>query len=174
MKLKYSFLFFQSVLKKVKTVEPALNVMHALSRVTKIKSGDFSDFVTNHQYAKKPKQAAILKKQIQHNEKYDLKQKLEPFFYNECLYYLNNYGSSNAIILFYLKYGNLSEALDYCLDSTVDEETFTETIFMKYSKGDKLDNLLKSMHDLKNSWRVWTVSYRTIIEDSVQNLQSQL
>lgn len=132
--------------------------MHALSGVLKIKNGDLSDFTTTHQYVKKSKQPALLKKQIHQNEKYDFKQKLEPFFYNECLYYLNNYGSPNAIILFYLKHGNLSEALNYCLDSTVDEEIFTETIFMKYcTKGDKLDDLLKTMHGLKNSWRVWTV-----------------
>ncbi|XP_077301131.1 zinc finger FYVE-type containing 26 spastizin [Arctopsyche grandis] len=139
--------------KKIKMSEPAINVMHALSRVSKIKEGDFSDFVTNSQFKWK---LPIAMKKAEKVDKYEFKRSMEPFFYNECLFYLMNYGSPNATINFYLKYGKLSEALQYCHDSNVDKDIFIEHIFLKYIKGNDIDILLKVMHDIDNTWKIWT------------------
>lgn len=144
--------------KKMVTTEPALNIMHALASISRIKQGDFSEFATSSQYHRKTSTTSFLKKQNNTNEKFALKQKLDPFFYSECLYYLTAYGSHSAIIEFYLKYNNMQEALKYCMDHAVEKETFTETIFMKCLKADKVNELLKSMSEIDNSWNIWTVS----------------
>lgn len=147
---------FSSTAKKIKMSEPAINVMHALSRVSKIKEGDFSDFVTNFQF--KLKLPTVTKKAGNQVDKYEFIRKLEPFFYNECLFYLMSYGSPNATINFYLKYGKISDALQYCYGYHVDKDIFIEHVFLKFIKGHDIDILLKAMYNIDNTWKIWTVS----------------
>lgn len=143
--------------RKIDNTEPLLNIIHALSSLQKIKQGDFSDFATSAQYVKKTKQSILTKKHNYQNEKLEFKRKLEPFFYKECIYYLTTYGTHRALINFYLKYGDLTEALQHCQSYGVDKETFTDVIFMAYLKNDIINTLLKTMFEIDSTWTMWTV-----------------
>lgn len=145
--------------------EPALNIMHTLASVKKIRQGDYSDFQTAPVQPKKTiTQGLLLRRNNNHNEqKVDSKTKLDPFFYKECIYYLSNYGSHVANIAFYMKHSNLTEVLRYCYDNLVDRETFTDAVYMECLKKDKVNELLKCMGDMDASLEMWSVSMFTNI-----------
>lgn len=146
--------------KKIQLTEPALNIMHTLASVKKIKQGDYSDFQTAIIQPKKSIAQGLLRRNNNHNEPkiYHKHKKLDPFFYKECLYYLTNYGSHVANIAFYMKHSNLSEVIRYCYDNLVDKETFTESVYMDCLKRDKVNDLLKAMSDIDSTLDMWAVS----------------
>ncbi|CAH2247489.1 jg27964 [Pararge aegeria aegeria] len=144
--------------KKIQLTEPALNIMHMLASVKKIKQGDYSDFQQKATIQPKKTLAQELLRRGNHNEvKVDLSsKKLDPFFYRECIYYLSNYGSHVANIMFYMKHSNLREVIRYCYDNMVEKETFTESVYMECLKKNKVNDLLKSMSDMDSSLEMWS------------------
>lgn len=145
--------------KKIPVTEPALNIMHSLATIKKIKSGDYSDFQTNTVQPKKTLAQGLLRRNNSHNEqKIDQFKKLDPFFYKECVYYLTNYGSHTANIAFYMKHSDLAEVLRYCCDNSVDKETFAEAVYMECLRKDKVGDLFKSMGDMDFTLEMWGVS----------------
>ncbi|XP_063539448.1 zinc finger FYVE domain-containing protein 26 homolog [Cydia strobilella] len=143
--------------KRIQVTEPALNIMHTLASVKKIKQGDYSDFQTATVQLKKSLAQGLLRRNNNHEPKVDhLVKKLDPFFYKECVYYLTNYGSHVANIAFYMKYKNMSEVLTYCYDNLVDKETFTESVYMECLKKDKVNELLKAMSDVDSTLDLWS------------------
>lgn len=146
--------------KKIQLSEPALNIMHTLASVKKIKQGDYSDFQTAVIPPKKSLAQGLLRRNNNHTEpKIDHQHKrLDPFFYKECVFYLTNYGSHTANIAFYMKHSNLSEVIRYCYDNLVDKETFTESVYMECLKKDKVNDLLKAMSDIDSTLDMWAVS----------------
>lgn len=146
--------------KKINLTEPALNIMHTLASVKKIRQGDYSDFQTATVQPKKTMAQTFLRRNNNHNEpKVDNHtRKLDPFFYKECVYYLTNYGSHVANIAFYMKHSNISDVLTYCYDNIVDKETFTEAVFMECLKKDKVNELVQCMTDMDNTLEMWSVS----------------
>nr|XP_026489638.1 zinc finger FYVE domain-containing protein 26 homolog isoform X2 [Vanessa tameamea] len=144
--------------KKISLTEPALNIMHTLASVKKIKQGDYSDFQTATVQPKKSLAQGLLRRNNNHNEpKMDHQnKKLDPFFYKECVYYLSNYGSHVANIMFFMKQSNMNEVIRYCYDSMVDKETFTESVYMECLKKDKVNDLLKSMSDMDSTLEMWS------------------
>lgn len=144
--------------KKIQLSEPALNIMHTLASVRKIKQGDYSDFQTATVQPKKSLAQGLLRRNNNHTEpKIDHQHKrLDPFFYKECVYYLTNYGSHTANIAFYMKHSNLSEVIKYCYDNLVDKETFTESVYMDCLKKDKVNDLLKAMSDIDSTLDMWS------------------
>ena len=150
--------------KKIQLSEPALNIMHTLASVKKIKQGDYSDFQTATVQPKKSLAQGLLRRNNNHVEpKIDHQHKrLDPFFYKECVFYLTNYGSHTANIAFYMKHSNLSEVIRYCYDNLVDKETFTESVYMECLKKDKVNDLLKAMSDIDSTLDMWAVSWLTI------------
>lgn len=149
--------------KKITLTEPALNIMHTLASVKKIKQGDYSDFQTATVQPKKSLAQGLLRRNNNHPEpKVDHQnKKLDPFFYKECVYYLSNYGSHVANIAFYMKHSSLAEVLKYCYDNLVDRETFTESVYMECLKKDKVNELMKVMSDMDASLETWGVSIFT-------------
>lgn len=144
--------------KKIQLTEPALNIMHTLASVKKIKQGDYSDFQTAVAQPKKSLAQGLLRRNNHSTEPkidYTLK-RLDPFFYKECLFYLANYGSQVANIAFYMKHSDLTEVLRYCYDNMVDKETFTDSVYMECLKKDKVNDLLKTMTDLDSSLNMWS------------------
>ncbi|XP_075982566.1 zinc finger FYVE-type containing 26 spastizin [Anticarsia gemmatalis] len=143
--------------KKIQLTEPALNIMHTLASVKKIKQGDYSDFQTAIVQPKKSITQGLLRRNNNHNEpKVDHQHKrLDPFFYKECVFYLTNYGSHVANIAFYMKHSNLSEVIRYCYDNLVDKETFTDSVYMECLKKDKVNDLLKAMSDIDSTLDMW-------------------
>lgn len=146
--------------KKIQLTEPALNIMHTLASVKKIKLGDYSDFQTAVVQPKKSLAQGLLRRNNNQNEPkvdHHLK-RLDAFFYKECIYYLTNYGSHVANIAFYMKHSNLSEVIKYCYDNLVDKETFTDSVYMECLKKDKVNDLLKAMSDIDSTFDMWAVS----------------
>ncbi|KAG6461690.1 hypothetical protein O3G_MSEX012782 [Manduca sexta] len=144
--------------KKIQLTEPALNIMHTLASVKKIKQGDYSDFQTATVQPKKSLAQGLLRRNNNHVEQkidYSLK-RLDPFFYKECIYYLSNYGSQVANIAFYMKHSDLTEVLRYCYDTIVDKETFTESVYMECLRKDKVNELFKAMNDMDNTLDMWS------------------
>ncbi|XP_048486112.1 zinc finger FYVE domain-containing protein 26 homolog [Plutella xylostella] len=143
--------------KKITLTEPALNIMHTLASVKKIKQGDYSDFQTATVQPKKSLAQGLLRRNNNHPEpKVDHQnKKLDPFFYKECVYYLSNYGSHVANIAFYMKHSSLAEVLKYCYDNLVDRETFTDSVYMECLKKDKVNELMKVMSDMDASLETW-------------------
>ncbi|XP_045776573.1 zinc finger FYVE domain-containing protein 26 homolog [Maniola jurtina] len=143
--------------KKIQLTEPALNIMHMLASVKKIKQGDYSDFQTAIIQPKKTLAQELLRRnnhteiKIDHSNK-----KLDPFFYKECIYYLSNYGSHVANIMFYMKHSNLREVIRYCYDNMVEKETFTESVYMECLKRNKVNDLLKAMADIDSTLEMWS------------------
>lgn len=146
--------------KKIPIAEPALNIMHTLASVKKIKQGDYSDFQTATIQPKKSLAQGLLRRNNNHNElKIDhTNKRLDPFFYKQCVYYLSNYGSHVANIAFYMKHSNMTEVIKYCYDNLVDKETFTDAVYMECLKKDKVNDLLKAMSDLDGTLEMWSVS----------------
>ncbi|XP_041969101.1 zinc finger FYVE domain-containing protein 26 homolog [Aricia agestis] len=144
--------------KKIPLAEPALNIMHTLASVKKIKNGDYSDFQTGFVPPKKSLAHGLLRRNNNHTEpKTDHQQKrLDPFFYKECVYYLTNYGSHVANIMFYMKHSSLGEVIKYCYDNMVEKETFTDTVYMECLKKDKVNDLLKAMSDMDSTLEMWS------------------
>ncbi|XP_046971190.1 zinc finger FYVE domain-containing protein 26 homolog isoform X2 [Vanessa cardui] len=144
--------------KKISLTEPALNIMHTLASVKKIKQGDYSDFQTATVQPKKSLAQGLLRRNNNHSEpKTDHQnKKLDPFFYKECVYYLSNYGSHVANIMFFMKHSNMSEVIRYCYDGMVDKETFTESVYMECLKKDKVNDLLKAMSDMDSTLEMWS------------------
>ncbi|KAL4709848.1 hypothetical protein ACJJTC_000335 [Scirpophaga incertulas] len=143
--------------KKIQLTEPALNIMHTLASVKKIKQGDYSDFQTATAQPKKSLAQGLLRRNpIPEIKGEQFNRKLDPFFYKECIYYLNNYGSHVANIAFYLKHSSMKEVLMYCYDNLVDKDIFTECVYMECLKKDRVDEMLKAMADIDSTLNMWT------------------
>ncbi|XP_059053416.1 zinc finger FYVE domain-containing protein 26 homolog [Achroia grisella] len=143
--------------KRIQLIEPALNIMHTLASVKKIKQGDYSDFQTAVIPPKKTLAQGLLRRNNQPETKVKHKNKrLDPFFYKECVYYLSNYGSHVTNIGFYMKHSDMGEVIRYCYDNLVDKETFTESVYMECLKKDKVDELLKAMTDIDSTLEMWS------------------
>ncbi|OWR53816.1 hypothetical protein KGM_204158 [Danaus plexippus plexippus] len=143
--------------KKIPLAEPALNIMHTLASVKKIKQGDYSDFQTATVQPKKSLAQGLLRRNNNPEPKVDYQnKKLDPFFYKECVYYLSSYGSFVDNIMFYMKHSNMSEVIRYCYDNSVDKETFTESVYMNCLKKNKVDELVKSMKEMDSSFNMWS------------------
>ncbi|KAM3962427.1 zinc finger FYVE-type containing 26 spastizin [Aphomia sociella] len=143
--------------KKIQLIEPALNIMHILASVKKIKQGDYSDFQTAVIQPKKSLAQGLLRRNNQPEPKpnHQIK-RLDPFFYKECVYYLSSYGSHVANIAFYMKHSNMSEVIKYCYDNLVDKEIFTESVYMECLKKEKVNELLKAMSDVDSTLEMWS------------------
>ncbi|VVD06035.1 unnamed protein product [Leptidea sinapis] len=143
--------------KKLPFIEPALNIMHMLASVKRIKQGDYSDLHTAPVHPKKSLAHGLLRRNTNVEAKPDQRHKLDSFFYRECVYYLTNYGSHAANIAFYMKHSTLGEVIRYCYENGVDKETFTDSVYMECYKKDKVSEMLKAMGDMDSSFEMWSV-----------------
>lgn len=101
----------------------------------------------------------LLRRNNNHTEpKVDPNKKLDPFFFQECVYYLSNYGSHTANIAFYMKHSNMTEVIRYCYDNLVDKETFTESVYMDCLKKDKVNELFNAMSEMDSTLDMFAVS----------------
>ncbi|XP_060618493.2 zinc finger FYVE domain-containing protein 26 isoform X1 [Anolis sagrei] len=76
-------------------------------------------------------------------------------YYQECLFYLHNYGTNLAIISFYMRHDCMREALLHLLNKESPQEVFIEGIFVPSYKGGKLhmlENLLETIDPGLESW----------------------
>ncbi|XP_072896254.1 zinc finger FYVE domain-containing protein 26 isoform X1 [Hemitrygon akajei] len=77
-------------------------------------------------------------------------------FYDECLFYLQSYGSNLAIISFYMRHNCTREALEHLLNKVCPEEVFIRGIFIPSYKTGKLHDLENLMEELDPSLETWS------------------
>ncbi|XP_061467048.1 zinc finger FYVE domain-containing protein 26 isoform X2 [Rhineura floridana] len=82
-------------------------------------------------------------------------------YYQECLFYLHNYGTNLAIISFYMRHDCMREALLHLLNKESPQEIFIEGIFIPSYKSGKLhmlENLLETIDPGLDSWGVYLIA----------------
>ncbi|XP_054825928.1 zinc finger FYVE domain-containing protein 26 [Eublepharis macularius] len=82
-------------------------------------------------------------------------------YYQECLFYLHNYGTNLAIISFYMRHNCMREALLHLLNKESPQDVFIEGIFVLSYKSGKLhmlENLLKDIDPSLDSWGVYLIA----------------
>uniref|UniRef100_H0VHK1 Zinc finger FYVE domain-containing protein 26 n=1 Tax=Cavia porcellus TaxID=10141 RepID=H0VHK1_CAVPO len=82
-------------------------------------------------------------------------------YYQECLFYLHNYGTNLAIISFYMRHSCLREALLHLLNKESPPEVFIEGIFQPSYKSGKLhtlENLLESIDPTLETWGTYLIA----------------
>ncbi|XP_072341205.1 zinc finger FYVE domain-containing protein 26 isoform X2 [Scyliorhinus torazame] len=77
-------------------------------------------------------------------------------FYQECLFYLQTYGTNLAIISFYMRHSCMREALQHLLDKGCPEEVFMRGIFVPSYKTGKLHALENLMEHMDPSLEKWS------------------
>uniref|UniRef100_UPI00398EBA34 zinc finger FYVE domain-containing protein 26 isoform X2 n=1 Tax=Pristiophorus japonicus TaxID=55135 RepID=UPI00398EBA34 len=77
-------------------------------------------------------------------------------FYQECLFYLQIYGTNLAIISFYMRHNCTREALQHLLDKGCPEEVFIQGIFIPSYETGKLHALENLMEHLDPSLERWS------------------
>uniref|UniRef100_A0A8C6XPT5 Zinc finger FYVE domain-containing protein 26 n=1 Tax=Naja naja TaxID=35670 RepID=A0A8C6XPT5_NAJNA len=82
-------------------------------------------------------------------------------YYQECLFYLHNYGTNLAIISFYMRHDCMREALLHLLNKESPPDVFIEGIFIPSYKSGKLhmlENLLETIDPALESWGVYLIA----------------
>ncbi|XP_032083490.1 zinc finger FYVE domain-containing protein 26 isoform X2 [Thamnophis elegans] len=82
-------------------------------------------------------------------------------YYQECLFYLHNYGTNLAIINFYMRHNCMREALLHLLNKESPPDVFIEGIFTPSYKSGKLhmlENLLETIDPGLESWGIYLIA----------------
>ncbi|XP_019406944.1 PREDICTED: zinc finger FYVE domain-containing protein 26 isoform X1 [Crocodylus porosus] len=82
-------------------------------------------------------------------------------YYQECLFYLHNYGTNLGIISFYMRHDCMREALLHLLNKECPSEVFIEGIFVPSYKSGKLhmlENLLETIDPGLESWGIYLIA----------------
>lgn len=81
---------------------------------------------------------------------------LQPLFYDECLFYLKNYGSRLGLLKFYIKHSKFKCALNYILESNLSLEIFTE-IYVFCLRAGIIGVLQENMMEMDPTFEIWKV-----------------
>ncbi|XP_017768191.1 PREDICTED: zinc finger FYVE domain-containing protein 26 homolog isoform X1 [Nicrophorus vespilloides] len=86
---------------------------------------------------------------------------IDPIFYNECLYYLNRYGSHLSLLQFYIKNNNVHEALHYIVDNSVSTDVFID-VYLICLKDGIVQQLQSGMSTIDSTLEIWKDYLRSI------------
>ncbi|XP_060519103.1 zinc finger FYVE domain-containing protein 26 homolog [Cylas formicarius] len=79
---------------------------------------------------------------------------IDDFLYNECLYYLNRYGSHLSIVEFHIRHGHFEEALNYIVSCKLGPDIFAE-IYTRCLKDGVVEILQTNMSKIDSSLELW-------------------
>ncbi|KAK4885167.1 hypothetical protein RN001_001438 [Aquatica leii] len=79
---------------------------------------------------------------------------LEPLFYEECLYYLNKYGSHASVLEFYIRHGRFCECLKYMLEHRLSSDYFIE-IYMLCLRENYVNAIHEAMSMIDSTLDIW-------------------
>lgn len=82
---------------------------------------------------------------------------LEDVIYNECVYYLNKYGTGLNLVEFHLKYGQYKKVVETILLKQVTPEAFVQ-IYLKCLRRGTVTALQTYMSEIDSTLAVWKVS----------------
>lgn len=81
---------------------------------------------------------------------------IEKIFYNECIFYLQKYGSHLSLLQFYVKHGEFHDALLYVVENQLNPEIFVE-IYMLCLKSGVVNKLQENMSNIDCTLNLWKV-----------------
>lgn len=84
------------------------------------------------------------------------KPRIQPLFYEECIFYLQKYGSALSLLRFLVKHNDFPRALHYIVENKIPLDTFTE-IYLICLKEGVVDDLHACMSEIDPSLDVWKV-----------------
>lgn len=82
--------------------------------------------------------------------------RIQSLFYEECIYYLQKYGSPSSLLRFFVKHHDYNAALRHVLDSKIAPDVFTE-IYILCLKNGVVDKLHACMREMDPSLEIWKV-----------------
>lgn len=115
----------------------AIFILNKLKNLKNIESGYYMTKNQTHYEFKKPK--------------------LQDIIYNECVYYLNKYGTGISLVEFHLKYGHFKKALNCIIKKQLISEVFVD-IYMKCLKEGSVKTLQAHMSEMDSTLNIWKVS----------------
>ena len=77
-------------------------------------------------------------------------------FYDECVYYLNNYGSHLILCQFFVKYRDFDRVLRYICDNDLSADLFVEIYLMCLKMG-RIEELHKAIINVDVTFKMWEV-----------------
>lgn len=81
---------------------------------------------------------------------------MEPLFYDECVYYLQRYGTRISMLRFYIKHCQFDSALNHIVDLRLSPEIFTE-IYLTCLKEGVVDVFHEHLLKIDPTFNVWQV-----------------
>lgn len=96
-----------------------------------------------------------------HNKHYQNKPKIDPIFYEECIYYLTKYGTHISLLEFYVRHDEIHTALNYIVEYRLCADVFIE-IYMKCLKDGIVNVLQDEMTKIDSTLDIWKEYLRQI------------
>lgn len=79
---------------------------------------------------------------------------IEPIFYNECIFYLQKYGTHLSLLEFYVKHNEFHDALLYIVEHQLNSDIFIE-IYMICLKSGIVNKLQENMSTIDSTLNLW-------------------
>lgn len=120
------------------SVDPAICILNKLKNLDAIAAGNYyeEDETEENRLPYKPR--------------------IQPIFYEECIFYLQKYGSSLSLLRFFVKHGDFHKAVNCILETKVAPDVFFEIYTMCLKEG-VVDELHTCMREIDPSLDIWKV-----------------
>lgn len=82
---------------------------------------------------------------------------IEPMIYNECIFYLQKYGTHLSLLEFYIKHEEFHDSLLYLIEHRLSSEIFIE-IYMICLKSGVVNKLQENMSNIDSTLNLWKVN----------------
>ncbi|RZC39217.1 zinc finger FYVE domain-containing protein 26, partial [Asbolus verrucosus] len=113
--------------------DTAISILNKIKNLKEISSGNYS---------------------LSSEKKITARPKIDPIFYDECVYYLTRYGTYLSLLEFYVKHGDIKTALMYIIENKLTADVFVE-IYMKCLKDGVVNILQEQMSRIDSSLDLW-------------------
>lgn len=120
-------------------IDPALSILNKLKNLDAIAAGNYyeEDEVDENRFPYKPR--------------------IQPLFYEECVYYLQKYGSPLSLLRFFVRHVDFRRVVNYVLETKVAIDVFSQIYIMCLEEG-VIDDLHACMRETDPSLDIWKVS----------------
>lgn len=119
--------------------DPAICILNKLKNLDAIAAGNYYE-----------------EEETEENENYPFTPRIQPLFYEECIFYLQKYGSALSLLRFFVKHHDYNTALRHVLESKIAPDIFTE-IYILCLKNGVIDKLHACMREMDPSLEIWKV-----------------
>lgn len=121
-------------------IDPAISILNKLKNLDAIAAGNYyeEEDVEGKKFLHKPQ--------------------IQTPFYEECIFYLQKYGSPFNLLRFFIKHGDFRNAVNYILDTKVTPDVFSEIYIICLEEG-VVDELHACMREIDASLDIWKVCY---------------